>query len=130
MLKNQPNKHKLSIGVTHYYLDSLLILRAGDIVLKDFPDVALTGQGLSPHLEQISLGGLALQVKQVVGLEVVEGSGPRVSPPAVGELVPLGGPQNVAVGPAPPEDRSDLLLHSVVIGCLLPWQWSLDLLTP
>ena len=61
------------------------------ITLEDFKDVFLTSQFFSPHLLQFLLGGFALEVEEMVVLQVTKGRGGRVAPATVGEVVPVFG---------------------------------------
>ena len=80
-----------------------------DVVAKDVPHVLLGLQLLAPHLQQLHLGALAGQVEEVVVLELSKGRGVRLSPTAVGELVPMTSPVDVRLWSLGPKDRSHLL---------------------
>jgi hypothetical protein len=101
-----------------------------EIVVEDVPDVLLRIQLETPHVEQVLLGTLALQVEQVVVLEVPEGGGLSRAPTTIRKLVPVTGTMDVGIGAGGPEDRSDLLLTPFVIRNYFPGEWALGLGVP
>lgn len=114
------------------HLVSTAVGLSGDVTGEDLEDALLTQQLLPPHLQQGLLGGLALQVEQVVVVQLSEGRRGRVSPggtrsltsapvqliqtkiwcwslpSTVGEVVPVLGPIDVALGSGSPEDGSNI----------------------
>ena len=62
------------------HLIAVLVGLSREVVGKDFKDTFFTGQLLPPHLQQLFLWGLALQVEEVVVLQLPKGRRGGVAP--------------------------------------------------
>lgn len=107
-------------GFNLLYLDPIPIFLVGDVALEDVKNVLLAGKLLPPHCTQLVRLVAALQVKQVIIPKLSKGRGGRVSPAAIGEIIPLLCAVDVTFWPHGPEYWPDVLSVAFVVGRGLP----------
>ena len=98
------------------HLHAIPVLLVGNVALENMIHILFTRKLLPPHGPKLLRLPPALQVKQVIVPQLPKGRGGGVSPAAVGEVVPLLRPVDVALGAHGPEDGAHVLRLSLVVG--------------